>query len=65
MVSLFLILGTYYYKGGMKYIGEFLDGQKHGRGIYYDANGNSYEGKWEYGQMNGRGRSSLEFLQVK
>lgn len=40
----------------MKYVGEFLDGQKNGNGTYYGADGEKYEGEWKCGLMDGKGK---------
>ena len=37
--------GTYYYGNGNKYVGQWKDGERSGKGTLYDANGdNQYEG---------------------
>ena len=38
---------TIVYPGGGKYIGETLNGTRHGRGTLIWANGDKYEGVWE------------------
>ncbi|MBR9921882.1 MAG: peptidase C14 caspase catalytic subunit p20 [Bacteroidetes bacterium] len=48
--------GTYVYGNGAEYIGNFKDGNPHGKGILYFANGNKYIGHWESSQRHGKGR---------
>jgi hypothetical protein len=36
--------GSYFYKNGDKYEGEFLEGVKMGKGVYYWSQGGAYEG---------------------
>lgn len=43
------------YRNGDKYIGEFLNGQFHGKGIYTYANGDKYEGEFINGKFTGKG----------
>ncbi|HSW61738.1 MAG TPA: hypothetical protein VLH56_00225 [Dissulfurispiraceae bacterium] len=43
------------YGNGDKYIGEFLNGQFHGKGIYTYANGDKYEGEFINGKFSGKG----------
>jgi hypothetical protein len=38
--------GTYLFKNGEKYQGEFLKGTRNGFGKYFYQNGNIYEGNW-------------------
>ena len=47
--------GTYYYKNGEKYEGEYKDAKKHGQGTYYYNNGNKYEGGFKNNDMHGKG----------
>jgi hypothetical protein len=42
------------YGNGDYYIGETLNGQRHGHGKYFFANGDRDEGNWEHGQLNGQ-----------
>lgn len=46
--------GTKYYSNGV-YIGDFLDGQRHGYGVYTFENGSRYEGYWSNGKKHGQG----------
>ncbi|MCB0705950.1 MAG: caspase family protein [Saprospiraceae bacterium] len=48
--------GTYVYSNGAKYIGDFLNGDPHGKGILYFANGNKYIGHWDSNNRHGEGR---------
>jgi len=43
------------YGNGDKYMGEFLNGQFHGKGIYTYANGDKYEGEFINGKFTGKG----------
>lgn len=43
------------YGNGDKYVGEFLNGQLHGKGIYTYANGDKYEGEFIDGKFTGKG----------
>ena len=42
--------GTYFWSGGSKWIGGFLNNQLHGNGVYYDAEGNSMPFSYEPGK---------------
>lgn len=44
---------------GCSYSGNFVSGQRHGKGLYACPNGYVYEGNYTMGQMNGRGSESL------
>ena len=37
--------GTYKFKSGARYIGEYLENKKHGHGTFYYPDGSKYEGK--------------------
>ncbi len=41
--------------GDDRYIGQFHDGRRHGKGIFYFSNGGKYEGELVRGQFNGDG----------
>lgn len=52
--------GRYYYANGDKYVGEFENGKKNGKGImYWGAKsrfaGNRYDGEWKEDKMHGKG----------
>jgi len=50
--------GTYVYSGvleGGKYVGEWKDGNKNGKGTYTYASGSKYVGEWKDGKRNGEG----------
>ncbi|OQA33914.1 MAG: MORN repeat protein [Betaproteobacteria bacterium ADurb.Bin341] len=40
---------------GDRYVGEVLDGKKHGKGTYIWASGNRYEGEWVNDRKHGKG----------
>lgn len=48
--------GTGSARGRDTYRGEFLNGQKHGRGAYIWANGEQYTGDWVNDQATGKGQ---------
>lgn len=39
-------LGEYNWIDGRKYIGNYLNDQKHGYGVYYWVDGKEYRGEW-------------------
>ena len=43
------------YSGGEEYRGEFLAGERHGRGLYRYAANDTYDGEWRNGQRHGEG----------
>lgn len=45
----------YTYPDGSKYIGEFKDGKRHGKGVLIRPNGVRYIGKWQNNKPHGRG----------
>jgi len=47
--------GTLMLKNGVKYIGEFKNGEINGKGILYYADGRKYEGNWLNRYPNGHG----------
>lgn len=47
--------GTVTWAGGEKYVGEFKDGNVHGRGTFTRANGEKYVGEFKDGAQNGQG----------
>ena len=40
---------------GSRYVGDFVDGKRHGKGTNYFAHGTRYDGDWKNGYMNGYG----------
>lgn len=50
--------GTCYYANGLKYVGEWERGQRHGQGTM-ECKGSKYVGGWKNGEMNGEGIYSL------
>lgn len=47
--------GTYISSTGNRYVGEFLNGNYHGKGTYTFADGDEYEGEFKYGHYDGNG----------
>jgi hypothetical protein len=49
--------GKYLYRNGDEYEGDFVSGQRHGRGVMvYAADGAVYEGEWKKNKQDGHGR---------
>ena len=40
---------------GIKYVGEFKDGEPHGQGTFTEANGSKYVGEYKDGREHGQG----------
>ena len=49
------VKGTYFHINGDKYVGEFVDYKKEGKGIFTWANGDSYCGQWQNDEYHGKG----------
>lgn len=47
--------GTCYWANGDKYVGSFVNDQRHGYGTYYYNSGNRYEGEWKEDKKHGQG----------
>ena len=47
--------GTHFLANGDRYVGEWKNGKKHGRGMYYFTDGAIYAGEYEVDFMNGLG----------
>lgn len=47
--------GTYIYRAGKEYIGEWKDGKRHGQGTYTYPDGSKYVGEFKFGKANGQG----------
>lgn len=46
--------GTYFYKDGRKYVGQWKDDKEHGSGVLYSYNRNKiYDGQWQNGMRHG------------
>ena len=61
--------GTYNYANGDKYVGEFSNGARHGRGSYTYTGGRVKKGTWKFGDFQGaesdpenRGQSAGPYL---
>jgi hypothetical protein len=48
-------MGAYFYMNGDKYVGEFVDYKKEGKGTFTWANGDSYCGYWQDDEYHGKG----------
>ncbi len=48
--------GTFVHANGDRYVGDFRDGQPHGKGILYARSGNKYLGDWDMSRREGTGR---------
>ena len=46
---------TYIFPNGDKYVGEYIDEQRHGKGIFTSTKGDKYVGEWKDGLFNGHG----------
>ena len=46
---------TKYYNDGGKYVGEFANNKRNGKGKYYFPNGAIYDGNWHEGKQHGYG----------
>lgn len=51
--------GTLEYRSGSKYVGQFLNGKRHGIGSLYYADGSKYQGEWLQDQPHGEGLETL------
>lgn len=47
--------GTFHWPDRTMYIGEFVDGLRHGHGQQTFSNGDTYAGEWRFGHMHGKG----------
>ncbi|TKC46019.1 hypothetical protein EI555_012561, partial [Monodon monoceros] len=47
--------GTYKFKSGARYIGEYVKNKKHGRGTFIYPDGSRYEGEWADDLRHGHG----------
>ena len=52
---------TITYSNGDKYVGEFKDGKRHGKGTYNSSEGWIYVGDWKDGKMHGQGTYTGEY----
>ena len=43
----------------MKYVGQYKDGEKHGKGTYTWSDGGTYVGEWKEGKFDGQGKETL------
>ncbi len=44
------------YKDNSKYIGQKVNGIRHGKGKFVYSDGGVYDGEWKYGSMDGYGK---------
>ena len=47
--------GTFTFKDGRQYVGEYKDNQKDGIGTFKWTDGKEYYGPWKNGKQHGRG----------
>ncbi len=47
-VHFFILKGTYKFKSGARYIGEYEENKKHGQGLFHYPDGSKYEGTIYY-----------------
>ena len=47
--------GTYHWRNGDKFVGEWKNDLRHGKGVYTWKNGDRFEGRWENSVRTGRG----------
>jgi hypothetical protein len=57
--------GSFYYSGGQRYEGEWLDNKKHGLGTYIDSAGNRQGGLWSNGKFDRAENVNLPPVQQK
>ena len=43
----------------MEYVGQYKDGEKHGKGRYTWSDGEIYVGNWKDGKYDGQGTETL------
>jgi hypothetical protein len=48
-------MGTYEWPNGERYEGEWLNGNKHGKGTWTSKNGDKYMGEWDNSMAHGYG----------
>lgn len=48
--------GTYKWKNGDRYEGDFFKGRKHGNGTYTWSDGSVYTGQWQNDKIHGTGK---------
>jgi hypothetical protein len=57
--------GTFYYKEGGKYCGEWIKNRMEGKGVlYYASNKIAYEGEWKEDMLHGYGVLYNENIEV-
>ena len=47
--------GTMSFSNGDKYVGDYKNGKRSGKGVYYSFKGHKYEGEYENNKPNGQG----------
>ena len=52
--------GTQKLSNERKYIGEFIDGRRHGQGTLINPDGSKYIGQWKEGLPDGKGIETWE-----
>ncbi|XP_049916785.1 radial spoke head 1 homolog [Epinephelus moara] len=49
------VYGTYRFKNGARYVGDYYHNMKHGQGTFYCPDGSKYEGSWVEDLRQGHG----------
>ena len=49
-------LGQMFLSNGDKYVGNWTDCKKNGKGVYYFVDGSVFDGNWVDDQVEGKGR---------
>ena len=55
IVDDFYVDSVFYYSDGRKYVGEWKNDHRNGRGIFTWADGSTYVGEWKDGNITGQG----------
>lgn len=56
--------GTYLYRDGSKYTGNFSKGKAHGQGTYYHRDGATYVGSFDKGVKHGTGKLTFKTKEI-
>ena len=52
------------FSNGDCYKGDWIDGEKEGRGVYEFSSGDIYEGSWAKDKRNGRGTYKVQLILI-